>query len=95
MLGYVVETLISSCYLVQMKMVIIVALMLALMPHMVHGNAGGAPDEACAGVSPNPTAHGAQPQAGENPFTLTIEGDPTSYIPEAQYTSKFSAHTLQ
>ena len=95
MLEYIDETLIYSCYLVQMKMVIIVALMLALMPHMVHGLSGGAPDEACANVSPNPTQHLAEPQAGDNPFNLTIEGDPTSYIPDMKYTSKFSAHTLQ
>ena len=79
----------------QMKTVVTVALMLTLMPHVVHGFRGGAPNGACAGVSPDAGQHGAGPQEGENPFTLTIEGDPSSYIPEMQYTSKFSAHILQ
>ena len=47
----------------------------------------GAPNSACNGVGPNPTAHGAPPQISIAPYVLT--GLPTtSYTPGRSYTGK-------
>ena len=69
-----------------MKMVIIaVVLTLALVPNVVHGRSGGAPDEACASVSPSLAGHVVGPQVTDSPFTLTISGSPSYYDPGCQY----------
>ena len=53
---------------------------------VVHGLSSGAPDGACAGVSPNPTQHGADPQITPSPYN--IAGLPSQYTPEARYLCK-------
>ena len=60
----------------------------ALLLNMVSGRSGGAPNEACPNVTPNPAMHGAAAQAGASPFTLTVQGSPTEYVPGQQYTCK-------
>ena len=64
-------------------------LCICLLLNVVHGRSGGAPDSACAGVSPDASFHGAGAQTSTSPFTLTIQGNPTEYIPGQQYTCEW------
>ena len=64
-------------------------LCICLVFNAVHGRVIGAPSEACANVSPDAGRHGAAAQTGTSPFTLTIQDNPTEYIPGQQYTCEW------
>ena len=49
----------------------------------------GAPPEACAAVSPNPTQHGAQPQTSTVPYMISGLPSATDYTPGADYNREF------
>ena len=54
----------------------------------------GAPAQACANISPNPAAHGADPSTADNPYYLNISSLPVipaggyGYQPEETYMCK-------
>ncbi len=62
--------------------------------YRVECRSSGAPSEACATLSPNPTAHGAQPNTGPVPYIIDLsdfdEGDNVlEYQPGATYQSNY------
>ena len=74
-----------------MKTVIAVLGFVALIfLNHVEGRSMGAPDSACTNVSPDPTAHLGPAQSGASPFTLTVDGSPSVYIPDQEYNCKMS-----
>jgi hypothetical protein len=76
-----------------MKTVIAVLGFVALIfLNHVEGRSMGAPDSACTNVSPDPTAHLGPAQSGASPFTLTVDGSPSVYIPDQEYNLTFSSN---
>ncbi|XP_064384961.1 defense protein l(2)34Fc-like [Halichondria panicea] len=55
-----------------MKLLICVSLVMSSIGLLVEGNMIGAPAGACDTLSPNPTAHGAQPQTSDVPYTISL-----------------------
>ncbi|XP_064406781.1 defense protein l(2)34Fc-like [Halichondria panicea] len=55
-----------------MKLLICVSLVMSSIGLLVEGNMLGAPAGACDSLSPNPTAHGAQPQTSDVPYTISL-----------------------
>ena len=62
---------------------------IALLFNVILGYPDGAPNKACISISPDPKAHGAPPQRSRSPFILTIQGNPTEYVPGQQYTCEW------
>ena len=54
-----------------------------------HCFSGGAPNGACANVSPDPTMHGADPQTSSVPYTLSGLPENGIYTPGMSYTREF------
>jgi hypothetical protein len=75
-----------------MKTVIALLGFATLLNH-VEGRSGGAPDAACANVSPDPgsSGHIVPAQSSASPFTLTVEGSPSVYIPDQVYNLTFTS----
>ena len=64
-------------------------LILAVVCAGVKGLPGGAPNPACANVSPNPAEHNGPPQVTTSPYNLTFHmGSTTQYNPGEAYTCK-------
>ena len=60
-------------------------ILLAVTVTAVVGNMLGAPEMACAGVTP---MHGLTPQTSSVPFIVNISSLESGYIPEQNYTSE-------
>jgi hypothetical protein len=66
-------------------------LILAVVCAGVKGLPGGAPNAACANVSPNPAEHTGPPQVTTSPYNLTFHmGSTTQYNPGEAYTLTFA-----
>lgn len=77
-----------------MKLLICVSLVMSSIGLLVEGNMLGAPAGACDSLSPNPTAHGAQPQTSDVPYTISLmpfynaNDSSFTYYPGRTYTCK-------
>ena len=67
-----------------------VVLLLGVPVTVVTGFPSGAPLAACSTISPDPSAHGANPQTSAVPYTVNISSLANGYVPGQSYASKYS-----
>ena len=79
----------------RMKHYLALAVLLISAATPVHPFSSGAPAAACTTLSPNPTQHGAQPQATDIPYMLNLSSfydparDELVYTPNTLYESEY------